>query len=104
MLKCSKGYRSFERASIRQLLVLEYSPLVALNRTWALSKVKGKEIAIAEAEKLKLENNHFYFTLLGELYTGMDNKKAKANFELGLALAKTQTDKQTIRNKLSSLG
>src|SRR5688572_20249795 len=30
-----------------QLLILEYSPIAALNRTYALSKVKGKQEAIA---------------------------------------------------------
>ena len=86
-----------------QLLVLEYSPIAALNRTYALSKIKGRQEAIAEAEKLKLKDNHFYFTLLGELYTGIDNKKAKENFDLAFKLAKTQTDKQTIQKKLNEL-
>src|ERR1019366_5923239 len=55
-----------------QLLQIEYSPIAALNRTYALSKANGKQEAIVEAEKLKLTNNHFYFTLLGELYCDTD--------------------------------
>lgn len=86
-----------------RLLQLEYSPVAALNRTYALSKANGKEQAITEAEKLNLTGNHFYFTLLGELYTGIDNKKAKQNFENALSLAKTQTDKLTIRKKIDKL-
>lgn len=86
-----------------QLLQIEYSPIAALNRTYALSKANGKEEAIIEAEKLKLTNNHFYFTLLGELYTGIDNDKAKLNFQEALSLAKTQTDKQAIQNKIARL-
>ncbi len=86
-----------------QLLQIEYSPIAALNRTYALSKVHGKERAIAEAEKLKLTNNHFYFALLGELYTDIDNRKAKEYFLAAYALAKTQTDKQTIQNKLAKI-
>ncbi len=82
------------------LLVLEYSPIVALNRTYALAKVKGNALAIVEAEKLKLENNHFYYTLLGELYLRIDPLKAKINLGKALALAKTHTDKQTIQKKL----
>jgi RNA polymerase sigma-70 factor (ECF subfamily) len=85
------------------LLQIEYSPVAALNRTFALSKVRGKEIAIAEAEKLNLKDNHFYFTLLGELYNGIDNKKAKQNFQKALSLAKTNTDKQTIQKKIDYL-
>lgn len=86
-----------------RLLQLEYSPIAALNRTYALAKVKGNEVAIVEAEKLQLLQNHYYFSLLGELYTGLDNIEAKLNFEKALALAKTNTDKQLIKNKLSKL-
>ena len=85
------------------LLQLEYSPVAALNRTFALSKVKGKLVAITEAEKLKLTNNHYYFTLLGELYRDLDTKKAKENFQKAFSLAKTQSDKQTISKFLSGL-
>jgi len=86
-----------------RLLQIEYSPIAALNRTYALSKANGKQEAIAEAEKLNQADNHFYFTLLGELYTDVDNKKAKQYFQKALALAKTQTDKQTIQKKIDKL-
>jgi RNA polymerase sigma factor (sigma-70 family) len=85
------------------LLQLEYSPVAALNRTYALSKVKGKQQAINEAEKLNLVTNHFYFTLLGELYTGVDFEKALANFERAITFAKTSNDKQIIRKKIDRL-
>jgi RNA polymerase sigma factor (sigma-70 family) len=85
-----------------QLLQIEYSPIAALNRTYALSKANGKAEAIIEAEKLKLTNNHFYFTLLGELYKDIDNIKAKENFEKAFLIAKTQTDKQTIQKKMEN--
>ena len=86
-----------------QLLQIEYSPIAALNRTYALSKANGKEEAIIEAEKLKLTDNHFYFTLLGELYTDIDNEKAKENFQKALSLAKTHADKQAIQKKIDGL-
>jgi RNA polymerase sigma-70 factor (ECF subfamily) len=86
-----------------KLLVLEYSPIVALNRTYALSKVKGKKEAIVEAEKLKLTTNHFYFTLLGELYIGIDDRKARENFQKAILLAKTETDKSTIQKKMEKI-
>jgi predicted RNA polymerase sigma factor len=63
------------------------------NRTFALSKVYGKTVVIAEAEKLNLTNNHFYFTFLGELYMDIDTYKVKTNFQKALSLAKTKTDK-----------
>jgi len=86
-----------------QLLCITYSPVIALNRTYALSKANGKEEAILEAEKLNLLDNPFYFTLLGELYTAVDNKKAKLNFEKAIGLARTKTDQQTIQKKLNEL-
>jgi predicted RNA polymerase sigma factor len=86
-----------------QLLQIEYSPIAALNRTYALSKANGKAEAIIEAEKLKLTNNHFYFTLLGELYKDINNIKAKENFEKAFLIAKTQTDRQTIQKKIENL-
>ena len=86
-----------------QLLILEYSPIAALNRTYALSKVKGKQEAIAEAETLNLKDNHFYFTLLGELYAHIDDKKAKESFLKAFSLAKTQADRQTIQKKINAV-
>jgi predicted RNA polymerase sigma factor len=85
------------------LLQIEYSPIAALNRTYALSKANSKEEAIAEAEKLNLLSNHYYFTLLGELYREIDSNKARQNFQKALSLAKTKTDKLTIRTKLDEL-
>ncbi len=86
-----------------QLLLVNYSPSVALNRTFALYKAKGPQAALVEAEKLKLENNHFYFILLGELYKNIDTKKAKCNFQMAYALAKTQTEKRDIQQKIDEL-
>ena len=86
------------------MLQINYSPSVALQRTFALYKANGHYEALIEAEKLKLENNHFYFILLGELYKTIDNKQAKLNFQKALTLAKTQTEKQSIQDKIDSLG
>jgi len=84
-----------------RLLQINYSPAVALNRTYALYKVKGKETALVEAEKLKLENNHFYFMLLAELYTDLDQQKARLHLERAYDLAKTRTEKQGIQEKIN---
>jgi len=85
------------------LIILEYSPIVALNRTFALSKAKGKQEAIIEAEKLNLTDNHFYFSLLGNLYTDVDNLKARQHFETALGLAKTEADKKIIAKNILKL-
>lgn len=86
-----------------QLLIMEHSPIAALNRIYAFSKVNGNVAAIVEAEKLNLADNHFYFTLLGELYLPLDTKKANLNLRKALSLAKTITDKQFIKAKIEKL-
>ena len=72
-------------------------------RIGAGEKGKGKQQARAEAEKRQLDNNHFYFLLLGELYKDFDNNKAKINFQKAYDLAKTQTEKQGIQDKIEVL-
>ncbi|TGK55939.1 sigma-70 family RNA polymerase sigma factor [Leptospira wolffii] len=86
-----------------RLLVLNYSPSVALNRVFALYKLEGWELALPEAEKLKLESNHFYFLLLGELYTHSDKERARENFLKAHSLAKTNTEKKGIEERIRTL-
>lgn len=86
-----------------RLLQIEYSPIAALNRTYALAKANGKEQAIVEAEKLDLSDNHLYHSLLAELYTNIDDAKAVFHLQEALKLAKTTTDKTVITKKLQTL-
>jgi RNA polymerase sigma factor (sigma-70 family) len=85
------------------LLQLEYSPVAALNRTYALSKVQGKAVALAEALKLKLEGNPYYFALLGELYGGIDDTRARECYQKAASLAKSDADRQTLLKKIETL-
>lgn len=85
------------------LLTIEYSPIAALNRTWALAKVKGVDAAIQEAEKLQLTENPFYFALLGELYQATDRARAKQCLIEALRLIRTAADRQLIERKLALL-
>lgn len=86
-----------------RLLQLEYSPIAALNRTYAFSKVKGNREAIIEAEKLKLTDNQFYHSLLGELYTTIDDAKATVHFETAMKLARSPGDRALLGKKLQAL-
>lgn len=86
-----------------RLLQIEYSPIAALNRTYALAKANGKEEAIREAEKLNLLSNHFYYVLLGELYRDSDSTKARYYFEKALFLAKSNSDRKNIQAKIACL-
>lgn len=86
-----------------KLLLIEYSPIAALNRTFALAKANGKEEAIIEAEKIKLTENHLYHSLLGNLYTDIDHSKALEHYQTALKLAKSTSDRKTIAKKITQL-
>jgi len=58
---------------------------------------------LVEAEKLKLENNYFYFILLGELYKNIDGRNATINFLKAYSLAQTPTEKKVLQEKIDSL-
>lgn len=85
------------------LLIIEYSPIAALNRTYALAKANGKEEAIAEAEKIELKGNHLYHSLLGNLYTDMNNTEAIRHYETALELAKSPAEKIMIMKNIAKL-
>jgi predicted RNA polymerase sigma factor len=87
-----------------KLLILEYSPMAALNRTYALGKADGKEKAIVEAEKLtQLADNHLYHSLLGYLYTGIDKAMALQHLQLAFKLAKNKEEKNRIGKNIKAL-
>jgi len=86
-----------------RLLQVEYSPIAALNRTFALSKANGKLQAIKEAEKLDLKTYHLYHMLLGNLYIDIDNVKTAEHLEIALSLTKTDSDKSIIIQTINKL-
>ena len=82
------------------LLVLEYTPMAALNRSYAYSRVYGKEWAIPEAKAFHLEGNLFYHSLLGDLYAGIDDREAVTHLRLALQLAGSAPEQAILRAKL----
>ena len=86
-----------------RLLQINYSSSVALNRTYALYRAKGPEVAIAAAEQLELKTNHFYYTLLGEMYASINPGKARENYELAIRYAHKVKDQELIRQKIEKL-
>lgn len=85
------------------LLQINYSPAVALNRTYALYKARGKEAALIEAGKLQLDSNRFYHVLLGELYSNIDNKKAIEHFTTALPMMKSENERQIVLKKIADI-
>jgi RNA polymerase sigma-70 factor (ECF subfamily) len=86
-----------------QRLILEYSPVAALNRAYAFYRVYGREQAIAEAESLQLSGNLFYHSLLGELYTGVDGAKARQHFVQAMGLSGSAVERAVLEKKLDQL-
>jgi RNA polymerase sigma-70 factor (ECF subfamily) len=85
------------------LQALDNSPIVALNRILAFSKVNGAREAITEAEKLALRTNHFYFLLLADLYKEIDLHQSLENYHAAFALCKTDKEKEMIQKKIREM-
>jgi RNA polymerase sigma factor (sigma-70 family) len=83
-----------------RLLLVNYSPAVALNRVFALYKVLGPDVALGEAKKLNMVSNHFYYLLLAELYRNIDKNQAKENLQKAFELARTDVEKKIIMEKM----
>ncbi len=86
-----------------QLILIEYSPITALNRTFAFSKVNGNTKAIFEAEKLNLTNNGQYHGLMGYLLADSDIQKAIEHFKKAIRLTKSETEKRTLKKEIRRL-
>ena len=86
-----------------QLILIEYSPITALNRTFAFAKVYGKEKAIKEAEKINLKSNHYFYSLLGYLHSDTDINKSIYNYRQAIKLAKSKLEQDTLMKEVNSL-
>ena len=83
-----------------RILQKHYSPIIALNRTYALAKVKGNREALKEALKIKLENNSLYHSLLSELYISIDEQKRDEHLKIAIQFTKNESDKLLLKQKL----
>lgn len=85
------------------LLQIEYSPIAALNRTYALFKNYGADKAINEAKKLNLENYYLYHALLGHFYKATDIKKAIDHLLKAKEMTKSTNEKRILDEKIDNL-
>lgn len=86
-----------------QLILIDYSPITALNRTFAFAKVYGNKEAIPEAKKLNLVESNYYHELLGYLYSSVNIKRAIEHYKQAINLAKSNTERQTLSKKIMVL-
>jgi hypothetical protein len=62
--------------------------------------VYGKEKALKEALKIKLEQNPLYYSLLAEFYRGSDINKRIESLKNAIRLSQNTNDKLVLENKL----
>jgi RNA polymerase sigma factor (sigma-70 family) len=86
-----------------ELIVIEYSAVTALNRTFAFAKVHGNEQGIKEAEKLQLDGMTYYHALLGYLYANLNANKAIGHYKKAIALSKSITEKKTLMKEMERI-
>jgi RNA polymerase sigma-70 factor (ECF subfamily) len=89
-----------------KLIKTDQSPLVLLNRSVALAKVKGTEIAIAELERLKnlpsLHSYHLFYSVLAEFYMEIGKfQEAAEMLREAVALTPLAPEKAFLKRKLT---
>ncbi|WP_143305402.1 RNA polymerase sigma factor [Chitinophaga vietnamensis] len=86
-----------------QLVIAAYSPMTALNRTFAYAKVYGPEAGIREASALQLHTLNYYHSLLGYLYASIDTNKAIMHYQQAIALTGSASEKHTLMKAMARL-
>jgi RNA polymerase sigma factor (sigma-70 family) len=86
-----------------QLLLIKPSPIVAMNRAYAVFKVSGAAAALRSLEGVELDDSHLYHALLGELWTTQDREQARYHLERALSLARTLVVRKALQRKLDAL-
>lgn len=105
---------SFEKTNWPQiiayydLLVRFYpTPVVMLNRIVVIFKIKGRDEALLELKKSAYqkdwEKHYLYHSLLGEIYSSIDAKKAKASFEKAIVLTRSEVEQKFLQHKIDEL-
>jgi RNA polymerase sigma-70 factor, ECF subfamily len=76
-----------------QLVRLDHSPIVRLNRAIALSELDGPEVALAEMEGLPLENYDGFHAGRAHLLRRLGrNEESKAEYDRAIALARNAAE------------
>lgn len=86
-----------------KLLQIEYSPIAALNRTYALAMARGYEYGIKEAEKLGLAGSYAYHILLGKLYTNLSKNLALQHYKEAKVKARSGIEENLARKYIEGL-
>ncbi len=90
------------------LIHLDHSPVILLNRAIVLSKVTGIKNALAELELIKnnpaIRSYHLFYSTQAEFYIQLQlREKAIQSLTLAIQLAPLQAEKQLLQLKLDTL-
>ncbi len=87
-----------------QLVVLDPSPVVALNRAVAVAEVDGPERALALADDLDLDSYYLFHAIRADLLRRLDrDAEAASEYEAAIALADGSVEREFLRGRLESL-
>lgn len=86
-----------------ELIILEYTPVAALNRAFAIARVHGNKRGIEAAEKLGLEELCAFHSLLGYLYADTDPARAIAHYQQAMQLSRSASEQKTLQKELERL-
>lgn len=86
-----------------QLILVDYSPQLILNRIFAYSKVHGQKDALTEAKKLQLTESNYYHGLLGYLYADINIDQSIYHYTKAVKLTKSKAEKLTLIKEIERL-
>ena len=108
----AQSYQAIDWQKILLLydLLLEQndSPIVALNRAVALSKVRGPEAGLSALEEIRnsqaLQKYYLFYAVRGELHLELEQyREAEENFRIGLSLTSMPAEQNFLRKKLGEI-
>ncbi|MCW2786229.1 MAG: polymerase subunit sigma-24 [Marmoricola sp.] len=87
-----------------QLLALQPSPVVALNRAVAVAELDGPDVALAIVERLELDKYHPWHVTRAELLRRLDrDAEARSAYDAALALIDNEAEQAHLRRRRASL-
>lgn len=105
---------SFEKTNWLQILAhydllvqMHPTAIVALNRLTVVYKINGAEETLKELNQSpylkEWEKQYLYYSLLGEIYTQTDKRKAITNFEKAITLTHSEAERKLLKRKMEEV-
>jgi RNA polymerase sigma-70 factor (ECF subfamily) len=87
-----------------RLLIVQPSPVVALNRAVAVAELDGADVALALVEQLDLQHYYLWHSTRGELLARLSRTaEARSAFTSALALATNEPEHAFLSRRLKAL-